>query len=90
MTRIYDGNPEWTAEDFARARPASEVLPEILAASVAAEALRPKDERCQWCGEAIVDGEPFETYLGGQRAHIDCALRSVAGAGPRSGERSSR
>jgi len=29
----YDDNPEWTAEDFARARPASEVLP---AAAVAA------------------------------------------------------
>lgn len=29
----YDDNPEWTDEDFARARPASEVLPpEVLAA----------------------------------------------------------
>lgn len=28
----FDDNPEWTAEDFARARPASEVfLPEIVA-----------------------------------------------------------
>jgi uncharacterized protein (DUF4415 family) len=25
-------NPEWTKEDFARARPASEVVPEIVAA----------------------------------------------------------
>jgi uncharacterized protein (DUF4415 family) len=25
-------NPEWTAEDFARARPAVEVVPEIVAA----------------------------------------------------------
>lgn len=29
---IDDENPEWTAEDFARARPASEVVPEIVAA----------------------------------------------------------
>ena len=29
----YDDNPEWTKADFARARPASEVLPpEVLAA----------------------------------------------------------
>lgn len=27
-----DENPEWTKEDFARARPASEVVPEIVAA----------------------------------------------------------
>jgi uncharacterized protein (DUF4415 family) len=26
-----DENPEWTKEDFARARPASEVVPEIVA-----------------------------------------------------------
>ena len=29
---IDDENPEWTAEDFARARPASEVVPDIVAA----------------------------------------------------------
>jgi hypothetical protein len=33
-------NPEWTAEDFARARPASGVLPEILYTEVAAQLLR--------------------------------------------------
>jgi uncharacterized protein (DUF4415 family) len=27
-----DENPEWTKEDFARARPAHEVVPEIVAA----------------------------------------------------------
>jgi uncharacterized protein (DUF4415 family) len=29
---IDDENPEWTEEDFARARPAIEVVPEIVAA----------------------------------------------------------
>lgn len=29
---IDDENPEWTKEDFARARPASELPPEVLAA----------------------------------------------------------
>ena len=28
--RIQDDNPEWTKEDFKRARPAAEMLPEIL------------------------------------------------------------
>ena len=27
---VFDENPEWTPEDFARARPAIEVLPKIL------------------------------------------------------------
>jgi len=32
-SRISDlDNPEWTAEDFARARPAREVVPELVAA----------------------------------------------------------
>jgi uncharacterized protein (DUF4415 family) len=38
-------NPEWTAEDFARARPASEVLSEIFGADRAAELLMPKQRR---------------------------------------------
>ena len=33
-------NPEWTEEDFARARPASEVLPRWLAKAL----VRPKPE----------------------------------------------
>lgn len=36
---------KWTEEDFARARPASEVLPEIFGADVAAELLKPKGGR---------------------------------------------
>lgn len=42
---IDDENPEWTEEDFARARPASEVLPELLGAEAAAELLKPKRGR---------------------------------------------
>ena len=39
---IDDDNPEWTAEDFANARPASEVLSELFGTEIAAEMLRPK------------------------------------------------
>jgi len=35
-------NDEWTAENFARSRPAREVLPEIFGAEVAARMLKPR------------------------------------------------
>jgi uncharacterized protein (DUF4415 family) len=39
---IDDDNPEWTQADFARARPAIEVLPEIFPPEVVAEMLKPR------------------------------------------------
>jgi uncharacterized protein (DUF4415 family) len=39
-SRPDDDNPEWTAEDFARARPASEVLPPFIGEAATAELLR--------------------------------------------------
>lgn len=39
---IDEDNPEWSREDLARARPAAEVLPEIMGAALAAEMLQPK------------------------------------------------
>jgi len=44
-TLVDDENPEWTNEDFAKARPAAEVLPKLFGAKVAAEMLRPKRGR---------------------------------------------
>jgi len=38
-------NPEWTAEDFKKARPASEALPEIFGKAVADEMLGKKPGR---------------------------------------------
>jgi uncharacterized protein (DUF4415 family) len=35
-------SPEWTAEDFRRARPAREALPEIFGAAMAKRLLRPR------------------------------------------------
>jgi uncharacterized protein (DUF4415 family) len=40
--RIDDENPEWTGEDFARARPASEVLPQIFGTKMAQAMLQPR------------------------------------------------
>ncbi len=39
---IDEENPEWTKEDFRRARPAAQVLPEILGPQAAAEMLKPR------------------------------------------------
>ena len=39
---IDDENPEWTAEHFARARPAAEVLVEQFGAEAVAQLLKPK------------------------------------------------
>ncbi len=35
-------NPEWTAEDFSQARPASEVLPQVFGEKKAKEMLKPR------------------------------------------------
>ena len=42
---IDDENPEWSAEDFARARPASEVLSKLVGKAAATEMLQPKRGR---------------------------------------------
>jgi uncharacterized protein (DUF4415 family) len=42
---IDDDNPEWTNEDFARARPAAEVLREQFGAEPAAYLLKPRRGR---------------------------------------------
>ncbi|WP_339897885.1 BrnA antitoxin family protein [uncultured Gilvimarinus sp.] len=39
---IDHDNPEWTEAEFARARPASDVLPEIFPKKLAAQMLKPK------------------------------------------------
>lgn len=44
-TRIDEENPEWTATDFKNARPASQVLREILPEQVAEKMLTPKPGR---------------------------------------------
>jgi len=39
-SRPDDENPEWTAEDFANARPASEVLPQFIGQAATDELMR--------------------------------------------------
>ena len=44
-TLIDEDNPEWTEEDFAKAKPAAEVLPKLFGAKVAEEMLWSKRGR---------------------------------------------
>ena len=44
-TLVSEENPEWTAGDFAKAKPARAVLPKLFGPKVAAEMLRPKRGR---------------------------------------------
>ncbi len=39
---IDDDNPEWTVQEIARARPASEVLPKLFGANAAKDILKPR------------------------------------------------
>jgi uncharacterized protein (DUF4415 family) len=41
-SRVTDENPEWTNEDFSRARPARDVLPGLFGAKIAAEMVKPR------------------------------------------------
>ncbi len=64
---LDDDNPEWTAEDFARARPASAVLPELFGAQAARTMLRGRPK-------ALVTKEPVKIRLD---ADVLSALRAT-------------
>jgi uncharacterized protein (DUF4415 family) len=79
---IDDENPEWTAADFAKARPASEVLPQIFGAKVAQEMLKPRGRpRAEHPKERINIRlshevvEYFKSAGDGWQTRIDAALR---------------
>jgi hypothetical protein len=42
---IDEENPEWTAADFKRARPAREILPKIVSELAAQRLLKPKRDK---------------------------------------------
>lgn len=74
-------NPEWTAEDFARARPANEVLPQIFGAKTAGEMLKPRGRpRVEFPKERINIRlshqviEHFKSAGEGWQTRIDAAL----------------
>jgi len=86
---LDDENPEWTAQDFAHARPASEVLPQIFGTEVAQEMLKPRGRpRAQHPKERINIRlshevvEYFKSAGDGWQTRIDAALRQFIAEHP--------
>lgn len=75
-----DENPEWTKEDFARARPASEVVPEIVAAYRryrGAQKSPTKEQVTLRLDPDVIDH--FRARGKGWQVRINAALRKAAG-----------
>lgn len=77
-----DDNPEWTEEDFARARPAAEVLTGIFPQTVAAAMLAPRGRPRKEITKAAVNirlspdvVEAFRATGRGWQTRIDEALK---------------
>jgi uncharacterized protein (DUF4415 family) len=73
-------NPEWTAEDFARARPASEVLPPELYAALIAKRPRgrPKTDDAKVFTGIRLDADLLEAFKAtgkGWQTRVNAALR---------------
>ncbi len=75
-------NPEWSAQDVAKARPASEVLPQLFSAKVAQQLLKPRGRpRAAQTKERInIRLSPevvqhFKAAGDGWQTRIDTALR---------------
>lgn len=86
---LEDENPEWMAEDFAKARPASEMLPQIFGEKVAKEMLKPRGRpRVEFPKERInirLSHEVvahFKSAGEGWQTRIDTALRQFIAEHP--------
>jgi uncharacterized protein (DUF4415 family) len=80
--RLDDENPEWTAQDFAEARPASAVLPQLFGPKIAQQMLKPRGRpRAEHPKERINIRlsheviEHFKSSGAGWQTRIDSALR---------------
>jgi uncharacterized protein (DUF4415 family) len=75
-----DENPEWTEEDFARARPASEVVPEVVAAYRRHRG--PQKSPTKQLISLRLDPDVIEHFRArgpGWQARINATLRKAAG-----------
>ncbi len=86
---LDDENPEWTAEDFAKARPASEMLPQLFGEKVAKKMLKPRGRphvefpkeriNIRLSHEVV---EHFKSAGEGWQTRIDTALRQFIAEHP--------
>jgi uncharacterized protein (DUF4415 family) len=79
-------NPEWAEADFARARPAYEILsPDVIAAFRRARG-RPKSEAPKRSIKLRLDPDVVEAFKEqgrGWQSRMNTALRAAAGLGPK-------
>jgi uncharacterized protein (DUF4415 family) len=75
-------NPEWSEEDFQRARPAAEMLPQLFGKEIAAEVLKPRGRPKAAATKAHVnirlDADVLEAFKAtgpGWQTRINRALR---------------
>ncbi|TAK47062.1 MAG: hypothetical protein EPO23_13010 [Xanthobacteraceae bacterium] len=76
---IHDDNPEWTAEDFAKAKPAADVLPPDLLAQFKAKVGRPRSESPKVPVKLRLDGAVVEALRAtgpGWQTRINDMLKS--------------
>lgn len=85
MNESTDENPSWGEADFARARQAEEVLPELFGAEAAEQMLRrrgrPKLENAKIALKLRIDPDVVEAYRAqgvGWQTRINDALRDYA------------
>jgi uncharacterized protein (DUF4415 family) len=82
-SRPDDDNPEWTTEDFARARPAVEVLPQFIGKNATQELMRRSRGRPQKADKKVnqtlrLDPDVLEAFRqegSGWQARINEILR---------------
>ena len=81
---IHDENPDWTAEDFARAKPASELLPPELLAQFRNAVGRPRIESPKVPVKLRLDGDVLEALRAtgpGWQTRINDMLKSKISRG---------
>jgi uncharacterized protein (DUF4415 family) len=69
---LEDDNPEWTAKDVARARPARDVLPELFGAQTAKAMLKPRGITIRLSPDVTA---AFRASGDGWQTRIDAALK---------------
>lgn len=81
---IHDENPEWTAEDFARARSADENLPPELLTQFRAKISSPRVENPKVAVKLRLDGVVVEALLAsgpGWQTRVNDLLKSMISSG---------
>jgi uncharacterized protein (DUF4415 family) len=81
---LHEENPEWTARDFARARPASEVLPAEVIAQFRNKGGRPRIENPKQAVKLRIDADVLARFREsgpGWQTRINGILRAAAPSG---------